>query len=269
MSSFKRIIVVLSLLFILLFSIFLFWVSENWVQPIIMYHNVAVLDDPKLNDVTPETFRNEMFFLVKEHYTVHTLDDFLEARNKQEQLPNRSVIITFDDGFEGVYQYAFPILKEFNLPAIVFIPSDFINKEGYLTLNQIKEMQDSGLISFGSHTVSHSYLPELSADRQEWEIKESKHRLEAILGKEVNYLAYPSGGFTENIKDILKANGYKVAVTTNRGYDRTGQDLFELKRVSMRNNDAQWYKLWAKYSGYYNIFRQSRSPHSPKHSKDD
>ena len=84
-----------------------------------------------------------------------------------------------------------------------------------------------------------------------------KKMIEDHLGHSIDYFAYPTGGFTQEVKGIVKAGGYKAAVTTNRGKDRFNIDLYELKRIHMNESDDTYsgFVLWSKLSGYYNLFR--------------
>jgi peptidoglycan/xylan/chitin deacetylase (PgdA/CDA1 family) len=257
----RKIFISITLVLALAGSSLLLWISQNHQVPILMYHDVASGPEAQVNIVTPESFRAQMAYLKQNKYRAVTFDDLVSYLNDGDNISRKAVVVTFDDGHAGIYHHALPILREFNLPAIVFMPSGYIGKEGHLTLEQMLEMQDSGLVSFGSHTVDHAYLPDLSAADQERQMVLSKQALETALETEISYFAYPSGGFNDASKDILKKAGYRAAVTTNRGFDREQKDLYELKRVSMREGDSAWYKLRAKFSGYYNLFRSSKKPY--------
>ncbi|MCX5681132.1 MAG: polysaccharide deacetylase family protein, partial [Candidatus Omnitrophica bacterium] len=139
------------------------------------------------------------------------------------------------------------------------IASNFIGKSGYLTWPQIKEMDASGF-SFGSHTLSHRYLPDLSDEEQKWEISMSKEVIESHLGHPINNFCYRTGGFNDSIKEQVRKAGYRSACTTNRGYNRLNHDVYELKRIRFSNSDKTPLILWVKLSGYYNLFRKPVNP---------
>lgn len=261
MTLIRKIFISMLLVLALAGSSLLLWISQNYQVPILMYHDVASGQEPHTNVVTPESFRMQMAYLKQNKYRVIPFDDLIDFLKDGETISRKAVVVTFDDGHAGIYYHALPVLREFNLPAIIFIPSGYIGKEGYLTVEQMREMQNSGLVSFGSHTIDHAYLPDLSEADQERQIIFSKQALESALETEILYFAYPSGGFNRTSQDILKKVGYRAAVTTNRGFDREQKDLYELKRVSMREGDSAWYKLMAKFSGYYNLFRSSKKPY--------
>ncbi len=114
-------------------------------------------------------------------------------------------------------------------------------------------------ISFGSHTVTGAYLPDVTHDERVREITESRRMLEEALDAPVEFIAYPVGGFSNDVKEIVRAAGYRAACATNRGHDRTGKDLYEIKRIRVKDTDAGL-KLWIKLSGYYNLIRRTKEP---------
>lgn len=258
---FRKFFAVSFLIFVVLASVVLLWVSSNYQVPILMYHEVVPSSEKVLNIVSPESFRQQMSYLKQKRYRVISFEDLVDSLERKRDFSRRSVVITFDDGMENLYHHAFPVLRELNLPAIIFMPSAMIGQKGYLSLAQMFEMQESGLITFGSHTRDQVYLPELSEEDQDYQIYESQDELEEALERDIHFFAYPSGGFTPATKDLLVESGYRAAVTTNRGFDRQQKDLFELKRVSMRDHDHGWYRMKVKCSGYYNLFRKSVKPY--------
>lgn len=260
MFRFRKFLVRFAILFVIILSGFLFWLSGHYVVPIIMYHHVDITEELKPNIVSPQNFERQMAYLKDHRYRVLSFNELVELTQNNEPLPRKSVVITFDDAYENNYTHAFKILKKYGYPAIIFTPSDLIGQEGHLSWTQIKEMAQNG-IAFGSHTRHHAYLPDLSAEKQRDEIAESKRILEEGLGVAVDYFAYPIGGFSEPIKQIVKEAGYKGAAATNRGYDRFNKDVFELNRVRFSDKDDRNDYLWIKLSGYYNLFRAAKKPY--------
>ena len=236
------------------------WVSRYHVVPIIMYHHVTRLDSPQPDTVSPERFEWHMVYLKKHHFTVLPLTAFIEALQSGIPVPRKSVVITFDDGYEDNYTQAFPILKEYKFPATIFVVADSVNTKGFLTTAQMKELLANG-IEIGSHTRTHAYLPDTPVDVRRTEIFDSKRRLEEETGVRVAHFAYPTGGFDEEIKEMVKQAGYDSACTTNRGYDRFNRDLHELKRVRFSDQDNRVDYLWMKLTGFYNLFRQAKNPY--------
>ena len=238
-----------------------FWLRDRYVVPILTYHHVGIPSGSKwrLNSVTAKSFDYQMAFMKRHGFEVISFDDLMEGIKKGHQFNRNTVVIQFDDGYEDNYQYAFPILKKYGFPAMVFLISDKIGDPGFLTWDQVKEMEKNNFMA-GAHTRRHVYLPRASAAQAQDEIAGSKKVIENHLGHSIDYFAYPSGGFTEEDKRILRDAGYKAAVTTNRGKDKFNNDLYELKRIHMSNTDDQYsgLVLWFKLSGYYNLFRHSK-----------
>jgi peptidoglycan/xylan/chitin deacetylase (PgdA/CDA1 family) len=240
---------------------FFFWLRDRYVVPILTYHHVGNFNDKlsKLNTVSTKSFEFQMEFLRRHGYQVISFDDLVEGIKKGYAFTRNTVVIHFDDGYEDNYTNAFPILKKNSLPAMVFLVSDKIGDSGFLTWDQVKEMERYNFLS-GSHTRRHSYLPNLPLEKARDEIAGSKRIIEEHLGHPIYYFVYPAGGFLQEDKDILRESGYKAAATTNRGKDKFNHDLYELKRIRMNDNDNRYMGmvLWIKLSGYYNLFRESR-----------
>lgn len=240
---------------------FLFWLSDKHTVPIMMYHQVIYREDPQSNWVSPQNFEWQMAYLAKHNYHVIPLSELVAATKAGRTLPRKSVVITFDDGYENNYFHAYRILKKYGFPAIIFVPSDQVsNADGYLKWEQIREMIAGG-IDIGSHTRTEAYLPDLTVEQQRDEIRESKRILERNLGIPIDYFAYPIGGFSEEIKDITRGAGYKAACATNRGYDPLNKDVYELNRIRFSDKDNRPDYLWIKLSGFYNLFRKAKHPY--------
>lgn len=244
---------------VFIWIVFAFYVRDKYTVPILMYHRVAYAGaSGELNVVGQKSFDRQMKFLYKHGYQVISLDDLVDGILKGSLFNRRSVVITFDDGYEDNYIKAFPTLKKYDFPATIFVISDSVGTPGFMTWQQLKEMQDAN-VKVGSHTRHHVYLPDVHDQSQlENEITNSKKLLESNLETQVEYFSYPSGGYTEEIKEIVKNAKYKGACATNRGYDRFNTGVFELKRIRINNNDSA-VVMWAKLSGYYNLFRSSKN----------
>ena len=255
----KKFLVACFALFVI-FAGFLYWLSNRYVVPIMMYHSVDYSDALKPNTVSPENFEFQMAYLKDHGFHVLSFNELVQLIQSDSPLPRKSAVITFDDAYEDNYTHAFKILKKYGYPAIIFAPSGLIGQKGHLNWEQIKTMAKGG-IAFGSHTRFHSYLPDLPVEEQREEIFGSKRALEKQLGGAVDYFAYPNGGFSESIKQIVKEAGYKGAAATNRGYDRLNKDEFELNRVRFSDKDDRNDYLWIKLSGYYNFFRAAKKPY--------
>jgi peptidoglycan/xylan/chitin deacetylase (PgdA/CDA1 family) len=238
-----------------------------------MYHSVSSADEKpfsimglpstiklRLNIVSPQSFDRQMGFLRNNGYHVISLDEYVRENTQRKKFPHNTVVITFDDGYADNYTNAYPILKKYHIPATIFLISDYVGKSPeLLNWDQVKEMNAYG-IDFESHTRHHVYLPSQTKAQIKDEIAGSKQAIEEHLGKPVYYIAYPTGGFSEEIKAITALAGYKAALTTNRGYDRFDIDLYELSRIRADNWDND-FTFASKVSGFYNLFRPLRASH--------
>jgi len=237
----------------------LWWLHGQHTVPVMMYHHVETTDNYRANSVSPENFERHMAYLRDHGFKVLSFEDLVRLTREGRRPPRKSAVITFDDGYADNYELAYAILKKFNFPAIIFVPTDFINTDGYLSWEQIREMVQNG-ISIGSHSRRHAYLPDLSALEQRDEIFGSKRILETNLGVPADYFSYPIGGFSEEIKHLVREAGYKGAAATNRGFDRLNHDVYELNRIRFGDRDIRNDYIGIKLSGYYNLFRKAKSP---------
>jgi peptidoglycan/xylan/chitin deacetylase (PgdA/CDA1 family) len=248
---------------------FTFWLRDRYVVPILTYHHVGIPSGKwRLNTVTTKSFEYQMSFMKRHGFDVISFDDLVKGLKEGHQFNHNTVVLQFDDGYEDNYANAYPILKKYGFPAMIFLISDKIGAPDFLTWGQVKEMEMNN-IAFGAHTRHHVYLPLASALQAQDEIAGSKKVIEDHLGHSIDYFAYPSGGFTEEDIRILQEAGYKAAVTTNRGKDKFNNNLYEIKRIHMSSTDDQYSGLiiWFKLSGYYNLFRHTKHGSRPIHKK--
>lgn len=204
--------------------------------PILMYHYISDNPDPK--DVqrdslatSPFVFDNQLRYLKENGYHTISLDTLYAALKKQVTLPNKSIILTFDDGYIDFFINAYPILQKYNFQATVFIPTGLMDQGYYLQWDQIKQMQDSGLISFQAHTVNHAQLTILPTSSALWEMTESKKVLQEKLGIPVNFMAYPYGSANSTVIELSKQAGFVGAVGTWRGDIQSEGTIYNLPRI--------------------------------------
>jgi peptidoglycan/xylan/chitin deacetylase (PgdA/CDA1 family) len=243
---------------VLLGALYFFWLTPKYVVPILTYHNIGY--EKEGHFVSPEIFAKQMEYIKKNSYEVITVDELINGIKNKEHFKRNKVVITFDDGFKDNFEYAYPILKKLNFPAIIFlITNDIGVRNKSLNWDEVKIMSDNN-ISFGSHTKAHLYLGYLQDDKIAWEqIAGCKEVIEQKLGVPVDYFCYPIGGFNEKVKEIVKKAGYKGAFTTNRGFGRFNKDVYGLKRIKVTNKDTtNPFSFWIKLSGYYNLIRSEK-----------
>jgi len=261
MKILKRIFLILILGTVIFTGFYYFYLTPKYVVPVLVYHHFGYEESTLF--VTPENFQRQMQYLVDKKYNVISLDEYIQAKKANKKFPRNTVVITIDDGFQDNFTYAYPVLKEHELPAIIFLTAGYVNNDDeYLNWVEAREMLEHN-ISFGAHTKNHTYLPGVkNTDELITEIRGSKKIIEDNIGQRINYFCYPTGGFNEQIKEVTRKSGYQAALTTNRGYADGDSDLFEIKRVKVTNSDAvQPFHFPAKLSGYYNLFRSKKNPY--------
>lgn len=203
--------------------------------PVLMYHSIAYEKGNELR-IPKEKFREQMRFLKEKGYTTLTLDELYEFFVNNSPVPEKSVVLTFDDGYVDNYTNAYPILKEFGFNAVVFIITNNIdNLKGYLTSDQIIELAKNG-IEVQSHTVNHEKLSTLNYNKQLETLKNSKKFLENTLGRKISYIAYPYGNWNKNTIKAIKEADYKMAFTTSGTWSDKSDGIYTLDRVYISDN---------------------------------
>ncbi|MFA5099399.1 MAG: polysaccharide deacetylase family protein [Candidatus Omnitrophota bacterium] len=236
------------------------FVRKQYVLPIAMYHSVQpVVPEGNRLIVSVKAFDRQMQFLKKNKYTVLSLEQAAVLISGKKKMPPRAIVLTFDDGYADNYEYAFPILKKYGLPATIFLVVNDIGKPDKLNREQIRQMQDSGLISFGSHSMNHPFL-ECITDNVELvkEINGSKSELESLLGRTVATFSYPCGRLNKDVRQRVVNAGYRSAVATNPGKTISNDDVFALKRLRISENAGNLFIFWFETTGYYNFIRENR-----------
>ncbi len=234
----------------ILISVFFLFYRANFETPILMYHEVGDRWDGSTTSVSAAAFKRQMEFLRVHRYRVISLTDFLKELKTDRKISFKTVVVTFDDGYLDNFKNAFPILKQLDLPATIFMITENINREGWLAEEDLRILDDSG-VSIGSHTIHHAFLPSLSAKEAFFELTESKKRLEKILGHPVTLFSYPAGGVTKEIKERVKKAGYEGAVTTN--YGKPKNDPYLLHRIKVTEAGGNLFSFWIKTSGLYHL----------------
>jgi peptidoglycan/xylan/chitin deacetylase (PgdA/CDA1 family) len=212
----------------------------------------------------PADFLQQMQYLANE-FNVLSLPQFHKLRLDCEKLPDKTVIVTFDDGYENNYQYAFPILAKYRLPATIFLTTAFIDKNyditqehiAYrglppLTWENIIEMKKSGL-SFGAHTHTHPILTNTTLEKAEQEIALSKKIIEERLTEPIKMFAYTLGQrntFNNSIKALLRQHGF--GCSTIWGTNNSKTDILALRRVRIDAQDT-FDDFKSKVNGLWNF----------------
>ena len=245
--------------------------KKKYDVPVIMYHRV--INNPENEGVYgtyiyEDMFKKHMQYLKDKNYTVITFKDLdkIGWRNRFEK-GKKYIILTFDDGYKDNYDLAFPILKEFNFKATIFLMGSLTYNEwdvkaggerkfSLMSVEMIKEMQDYG-IEFGAHTFNHPKINTLSNEEIEHQIVDVKKPLEEKIGKEIITFAYPYGILNDYAKEMAKKAGYTFALATDSGSVCLSDDLYQIRRIAIFPN-TNLFSFKRKVAGNYNFIKIKR-----------
>lgn len=248
-------------------------ITKQYNLKILAYHSISSNRNDALA-VTPQNFERQMNYLYNKSYNIINLNECGEVVKEGMNFLQKTVCITFDDGYKDNYENALPVLKKYEFPATIFLitnligtnkilePENFIrkfryNQKYYLCLDweEIKEME-SHCISFGSHTLTHPNLTKIPIEIAEKEIKDSKVLLEKKLLRKVDYFCYPKGYFNEKVIKTVQNAGYSGAVVTPI-HKRFKNSLFTLKRIGIYRHD-NIFRFKIKLSPLFSIIRKNK-----------
>jgi peptidoglycan/xylan/chitin deacetylase (PgdA/CDA1 family) len=236
--------------------------------PVFAYHHVNEHRGDMVT-VAPEVFERQMGYLERAGYRTLRAGELLSYINGDLSPDRKAVMVTFDDGWLDNYVYAFPILKKYNINAAIFMATDWIDKasenapdlnaripdhresfsliergEGHKVLlnwELAREMSESGLVEFYSHTKSHRKCHNLSAEELEEELGGSKAVMEERLGSPCTALCWPFGRNNDLSVKIARDKGYGLLFTTRQGTVVKGSDPYSISRIAVRDS-AAWFR---------------------------
>lgn len=209
---------------------------KNIDIPILLYHDFVVRvpdEDPDdFNYInTPLSFEENIKTLLDNGYTFLSFKDLNDAYNGKKELPDKPILITFDDGYYSNYRYIFPILEKYNVKASIFIVTDNIGKmidgKKYLSWRQCKIMYESGLVEIFSHSTKHVFYDRLPVRELKDDVNESYQEIEKHLGKQdLKVFAYPYGAYTKESVFVLKLHGvdmqvYDIGMNNFKDFDKS------------------------------------------------
>lgn len=232
---------------------------------VIYYHRID--DEQHRSCVTPRAFAAQMELLASEGFHVIPLVAMRDALDAKRPFPERTVAITFDDGFADNYTNALPVLARHALPATVFLAAGFIGGDELpvlrdrgglrpLTWEQAAEMARSG-VDLGAHTVTHRSLTILDADAARQEIEGSRAMIEERTGVRAETFCYPRGHVDDAVRDAVRAAGYRIACTTRPGVVSPDAEPFSLRRTFVARDDTL-HDFKRKLDGSFDLLHAAR-----------
>lgn len=221
--------------------------------PVLMYHRVGEINSPAeaRYAIDPQRFANHMHALAGAGLCAVPIADLVAWLEGGPPLPDGAFVLTFDDGFRGVYEHATPVLEALGWPFTVFLISERIGGQDdwmrlsdatsrrypLLDATEIHAMRRRGC-TFHSHTRSHVSLPGLTGAEIENQLAGSRNDLARLLGEDVEFLAYPYGQCDEGVLAATRAAGYRAAFSVRPGFNRRGENLFLIRRLDVFGTDT-------------------------------
>ncbi|SFP90016.1 polysaccharide deacetylase family protein [Hydrogenimonas thermophila] len=230
---------------------------------ILMYHQIGKFPPMKDHRATYcdiNRFKQQMWYLHKFKYNVISLDELVNIFQNKKSIPSKTVVLTFDDGYENFLTQAVPVLSKYNFPAIVYVVPSLIGKKAewlaldghptpqMLTLEQLREVRNLGF-QVGSHNLVHERMAQKTLKEQIYEVIESKKILEELLQEEIKHFCYPYGSYNIDSLKAVEAGNYTTAVTCQRAAATPDFDLLALPRKAISFGDTLLgfiFKLHAK-----------------------
>lgn len=204
------------------------WAGEtdnSVIIPVLMYHNVAE-EYPESGDganVKPQVLREHLTKILEKGYQPIFVSDYYNCVERGGTLPENPIIITFDDGYLSNYELAFPILKEMNIPATIFVVTSTVGATAesgkvanpHFTWEQAREMQESGIVEIQSHSHTHRDMTSLSVAQLQEELRISRYLIETNLKESCYAFSYPFGRYNETTSRLARYAGYRMQILVN------------------------------------------------------
>lgn len=212
--------------------------TKAFAVPVLMYHRIDHLTDrekrsPLMRDLTvsPTNFEEQVKFLVQEGYQLLLASEVEKAVMEGNELPEKAVCITMDDGYKDNFEQAFPILRKFKAPATIFLVTNNFGRSDRLSWSDVLQMRSQAGFGYGSHSVHHYDLATLAQKELDYELMESKRLIELKIQDRVTSIAYPAGSYNDFVKERAKAAGYLAGWKKGGGPVTPADEMLMLPRV--------------------------------------
>jgi len=209
--------------------------------PVLVYHHVRAQQGWAKTTwswkmtVTPETFERHMQWLVDKGYTTMTLDELTAAIHGDAVMPEKPVVITFDDNNLSQYNVAAPIMDAKLQKGVFFLIAKYLDSPTMVNRERALDLQARGH-QIASHTMTHRALPGLNDADTKWELEESKRVFEELTGKTVKDVSYPGTAHNQRVRDTAKAAGYETATIMDPRYVTETDDWMKWPRIMMTDD---------------------------------
>lgn len=216
--------------------------------PVLLYHHIQPTTLAKEKgqlglSVDNGVFDQQMAYLNSKGYTTISALQLIQALANKSGLPGKSIVITIDDGYRDIFDYAYPIIQKYRITVNLAIPTGLMEGANYLTWNQIREMKGSGIVNFMNHTWSHYSVGKGNLDKIRYEVETANQQLEQNTGQKPNIFVYPFGTNGTGVVQLLQEEGFIGAFSTIPGYIQCDSILMSLRRNRIGNSALSYYGL--------------------------
>lgn len=213
--------------------------SERKV-PILVYHNImdSYCASQSSVQISPKEFEAHMLSLDQAGYHTITFQQYNDYVTRGQELPDNPIILTFDDGYSSNYEYAYPVLKKYNMKATIFVLTGRMGAVDevtypHFTWEEAREMQQSGVIDIQSHSDLHPDMTRVEIGRAQLELRRSRYLIRKELQKPCEVFAYPYGLYNSDLQELAEKAGYKIQVIVgDQGANTRKEGLKQLKRLT-------------------------------------
>jgi poly-beta-1,6-N-acetyl-D-glucosamine N-deacetylase len=203
---------------------------------VLVWHDVLP-DKEVWFDTTTATFQGQLDAIAKGGFHVIPLQALRDHLVSGKPIPEKSLVLTFDDNGEGIYHNAYPLLEKYRFPATLFVHTNYVGKttsKHHNTWDELREMERSGLVDVQSLTANHPPdLTKLSDADVVHELRLSAFSIEHRLGHHVYALVYPYDVYDDRVERLAAQNGYTLAFTEDWGDAAASSSLLEIHRYSI------------------------------------
>jgi len=210
---------------------------------VLMWHDVVPATKEVWFDTTVAELKSQFAAIKRRGCNVISLEAMYKHLSEGSPVPPRAVVLTFDDNNRGLYENAYPLLKQYNYPATFFVHTNYIGvttSKAHCDWKMLMEMQKSGLVSIQGHSCSHPADMRLQSPAEiDKELLDSKALIEKHTGRKVIAFAYTEGHFNDALAHAVARDGYKMALTEDWGSAEASRNLLVVHRYSIHKRFAQ------------------------------
>ena len=239
----RRSIVYLLVLLVAAFSVLAWLGSAGSGIPVLTYHHIGSGNGWLY--VSEADFEQQLVYLRERGYKTISVAELAEGLSGRTKLPDRPIVLTFDDGYDDNYQAALPVLLRQGMRASFFVVTGKIGQPGYMNWAQAREMRGRGM-EIGSHTVHHYTLNEINLKEMERELLASRLMLESNLPAAPAVFANPFGETAPAVVELLGRTGYRAACSSVVGLNYPGGNLYMIRRMSVPRSRAGLWEFKAR-----------------------